>query len=376
MNPLSNARAKPDQAIEFFKVWFGSVPPESLVSIVRIHPGSPRVRTLVLPLQDILGALEESGLDDLIWDDGTFFDLYFGVSTLSTPPEEGKRGGLKDVKDVPGVWIDLDVKSGAFENEQQALDLLYSLPLAPTAVVSTGLGGLHGYWKLRRPVTCEEGRRLALQWWALISERAGTRAVDRLCDPSRVLRIPGAIRWPKTTDTGTPQVSCSELLSCNNVSYLKSEIDEASEEAWAVHEVRYAEVRKTASDARIVTEAMLQRKYQSNKWLKAVSVLEFEERFNEKYSWDSLLIPLGWTKLREDDEGRVFWSRPGDGVRKSATTDWPESPHIMSLFSTSSETGLADLHHSNVMLSKYRVWVHLYWNDDEASALESVIDQL
>lgn len=374
MNPLSNTTPKPEQAIEFFKVWFGAVADDSLVSIVRIHPGNPKVRSIVLPLEDVLGALEDSGLDDLIWDDNTFYDLYYGVSTLATPPAEGKRGGLKDVKDVPGVWIDLDVKEGAFANEQEALALLHSLPLKPTAIVSTGLGGLHGYWKFRHPVNCEEGRSLALMWWALVHEQAGGKSVDRLCDPSRVLRIPGALRWPKVNDHGSPTVTCSELIECSGVSYHRSQISDASEAAWKVHEERHKEVREQIQQSTRLAHETLDALRLNNKWLRATSISSIEEKFNETYAWDSLLLPMGWTKLREDDEGRVFWSRPGDGVRKSATTDWPESPHVMSLFSTAPETGLVDLHDSGVLLTKYRVWVALFWHGDEASALKTIID--
>lgn len=374
MQPLSNARPKPEQAIEFFKVWFSAVPAESLVSIVRIHPGNPKVRSLVLPLEDVLTALSSSGLDDLIWDDETFYDLYFGVSTLSRTPEEGKRGGLKDVRDVPGVWIDLDVKNGAFETEEQALDLLRSLPLAPTAIVSTGLGGLHGYWKFRHPVNCEDGKALALMWWSLVYEHAGGRSVDRLCDPSRVLRIPGALRWPKVNDPGTPTVTCSELIECSGVSYHRSQISEASQAAWQVHEERHKKIKEqVAMNTRLAISTYSELQL-DNPWLRATTLSGIEDKFNETYSWDSLLLPMGWTKLREDDEGRVFWSRPGDGVRKSATTDWPDSPHVMSLFSTAPETGLVDLHDSGVLLTKYRVWVTLFWNGDESAAIQTLIN--
>lgn len=376
MNPLSNAQPRPEQAIEFFKVWFGSVPSESLVSINRIHPGNPKVRSFVLPLEDILSALATSGLDDLIWDETTYFDLYFGVSTLAKVPEEGRRGGLKDVGLVPGVWIDLDVKPGSFDSEQEALDLLRSLPLAPSAIVSTGLGGLHAYWKLRRPVDCETGRELALKWWALISAQAGDKSVDKLCDPSRVLRIPGALRWPKVNDAGTPAVTCSTLLECSGVSYHKSEILDVTQDVWEVHETKHRKINEQITASKRIAGDILTEMKMTNKYLAAVTLAEVETKFNETYSWDSILVPMGWTKLRQDDEGRVYWSRPGDGVRKSATTDWVESPHIMSLFSTAPETGLTDLHDSNHVLTKYRVWIQLFWNGDEGAAIKSLVDVL
>ena len=109
-------------------------------------------------------------------------------------------------------------------------------------------------------------------------------------------------------------------------------------------------------------------------WARYQQIANLEEDFNETYSWDSILEPQGWTKLGVDEDGRVIWSRPGDGARKSATTDWPDSPHVMSLFSTAPETGLLNLHDAQVVLTKYRVWVELVWGGDEGAAIEKLLE--
>lgn len=377
LNLLNNSRPDPSQALTFLEHWFKFVDPESLISIIRIHPGNPKVRSLVLTRETVIGAIKSSGLDDLIWDGDLFFDLYYGVSTLKEKPEEGRRGGLKNVQEVPGVWLDLDVKSGAFESEADALALLDRLPLAPTAIVSTGLGGLHGYWRLKKPVSCETGKQLALQWWAMALNRAGDSFIDKLQDPSRVLRLPGAVRWPKTTDSGVPVVSRSELLRCEDTAYTVKEIEEASSWEWDAYERKRKETLTTKRNDLALDKYFKELNLDmSNKWTMALNRESIAERFAEIYSWDSILLNKGWTKLREDSDGRVFWSRPGDGVRKSATTDWPESPDVMSLFSTSPETGLADVAAAGLVLTKYFVWVQLYCGGDEVKAIDFLLKNM
>lgn len=364
--------SKPSEALEFLDVWFKEVDPTSLVSIVRIHPTSGEHNSLVFTLEQIRGAIESSGLEPLIWDNNTIYDLYYGVSTLSSKPPPKKRGGLKDVKEVPGVWVDLDVKDGSFEDQESALDLLRNGPLSPTAVVLTGLGGVHGYWRLDKPVDCDTGRKLALRWWALMSDLAAPASIDKLCDPSRVLRVPGAIRWPKKTEE---KLSSSSLLFHQDVSYAHDEIMAWTEDVWAEHQARIERTKHKVFLARTAAQKLVadSENTASNQWMFYMELAGVEDMFNEKYDWSSILEPQGWTKLGSDDEGRVLWSRPGDGVRKSATTDWDDSPHMMSLFSTAPETGLAELHDAGVALTKYRVWVELVWGGDEKSAISSLL---
>ena len=193
---------------------------DALVSITRINPDTGKTRSFVLPLHQVKEAIESSGVDDLIWEDGAKFDLYFGVSTLKEVPPTGKRGGLKNVDRVPGVWADLDVKPGGFETEAEILALLDKVPIEPTAIVLTGSGGVHAYWRFTTPVHCELGGKLSLMWWSLLSELAAPVGIDRLCDPSRILRIPGTLRWPKKTDPPPFEAKLCSLMLSRDVSVL------------------------------------------------------------------------------------------------------------------------------------------------------------
>ena len=368
---LATLRSNSADAIQFFDTWFSQVSSESLISVVRINPTRPGAKPLILTIQQARDAIESDGLDSLIWSDSTFYDLYYSAVTLHRP-EKG-RGGLRHVKEVPGVWIDLDVKPGGFDSEESALQLLADAPLAPTAVVLTGSGGVHGYWRLKKPVDCDTGRELNLRWWCLLSDLAHPTDIDRLVDPSRVLRIPGAIRWPKKTEE-TPALV--RLKEANGFSYTKNEILLHTDEVWTAHQERIEQTKERIfrSRAEAQQHVMQSAERSDNEWLNLMQVAGLEDLFNGQYSWDSILEPKGWTKLGIDDEFRVLWARPGGDWRKSATTDWPESPDVMSLFSTAEETGLVRLLDAGIVLTKYRVWVELFCGGDEKLAAETLLN--
>jgi hypothetical protein len=110
-------------------------------------------------------------------------------------------------------------------------------------------------------------------------------------------------------------------------------------------------------------------------------VANAERYFAQAVTWDWILKNAGWSFVRIDAEGRVEWTRPiGVGEDpsnvnpKSATTDWPANPHIMSLLSDSPVTGLADLKEANVPLTKWRVFVQVYFHGNESAALEHCVE--
>ncbi len=369
-NPLTAVTPAPNEALEFLSMWFSDVSEDSLVSIMRIQPHKAGALSIVKPFNEIREAIECSGLDDLIWGSGEIvYDLYFGISTLKTVPPKGKRGGLKNVDKVSGVWIDLDVKEGSFSSQEEAEDLIRLAPLPPTAVVATGQGGTHAYWKFTHPVDCDTGRMLCTRWWALMSDLAHPANIDKLCDPSRIMRLPGSIRWVKKDTEVTSQCS---LRFNSDRKYTKNQILDATELVWSAHEERIVRVRASVSKARDEAHQEVV-SASGSRWNTLMKIASLEDDFNEDYSWSSILEPMGWTFLGTDDERRNLWSRPGDGVRKSAASDWQDSPHVLSLFSTSEDTGLSDLLDSGIVLTKYRVWVQLFWDGDEKSAIKELL---
>lgn len=368
---FNDIQTDPDQAVWFLKNWFSEVDHDSLMSIVWIHPTRPKTDFLVIPIKTVLAAIGQDGLDRLIWSNGTEFDLYFAVASNKAVPESrGRRGGLKNVDKVPGVWLDFDVKDGYFSSLEDISYFLGGFPAMPTYVVGTGSGGCHAYWKLDKPVDCDTAKDLALSWWVYAMSLTEGRNIDRLADPSRLLRLPGAIRWPKKPDQ---PVSPVRLLKTDGPTYTLNQLQDFTSQTWAEYKAGIKKTRERVQKNTLDAVSYLETRASTDKWEHLMKIAGVEEYFNSIYTWDSILEPMGWVKLGEDDEKRVIWSRPGDGIRKSAVTDWEDSPDVMSLFSTSSETGLLHLLESNIVLTKYRVWVELFWDGDEKRAIQALL---
>ena len=367
--------SNPTEAHTFLSWWFSGsgIDLDSVVSMVRIHPTAPKIQSFNFTLGQTLGAIDSSGLDSLIYDhQGTHHDLYFAVSTLKKVPEgKNKRGSLSNVNKVPGLWVDLDVKDGAFRDRDHVREFLNSLEVIPSAVVFTGSGGAHAYWKFDTPQSCDVVRQDALSWWAYQSSLSPV-VIDKLCDPTRILRLPGSIRWPKKSSEEPAGVTTVYTGHTYSAQYLRS----VSAEAYSQYTARIERKREEVQTGVLKASQALFSISSDNQWSNMIAIANMEEWFNQKYDWSGILEPMGWTCLGEDDQGRVMWSRPGDGLRKSATTDWPESPHIMSLFSSSEETGLSELHESGIILSKYRVYVELFCQGSDALAIETLRDEI
>lgn len=128
---------------------------------------------------------------------------YFGVNTLDHEKvkclKSTQRGGKQHIEKVDVLFADLDSKPveknglGSAEKCREFLKVLTDwLGQEPTAVVATGTGGLHPYWKLDRPVNPHTLTRWKEQVQNLASEFGG--CADGVFDPARVLRVPGLMR--------------------------------------------------------------------------------------------------------------------------------------------------------------------------------------
>jgi hypothetical protein len=169
-------------------------------------------------LRAIWGAEAPSGRLAISWDgDGRFstrtFDtieaaaafgtrapgnVYVRVCSLHPRFIGPGRGEKADSHALPAVWIDCDVKQGAFPDLEGAWQFLDHLPLAPSVVVATG-GGLHGWWILEEPLLLDtpermaEGVALAEGWRGFCRYKAASIGadLDPVGDLARVLRLPG-----------------------------------------------------------------------------------------------------------------------------------------------------------------------------------------
>ncbi len=101
---------------------------------------------------------------------------------------------------LKSIFMDVDVKKGAYENTDEALTaflefvLKYKLP-NPSALVASGSGGFHAHWILDQPVPRDEWLVLA-HALAYIIKESGMHA-DAQCtiDCARILRVPNTLNY-------------------------------------------------------------------------------------------------------------------------------------------------------------------------------------
>jgi hypothetical protein len=367
-------------ARRFISAWYK---PDDLVTLIAIRdkrPNRPHVVAQALTASELVEALEGADGEELLssWtlDSDSFWNLYVRVNpSKSAPADIFKPGGDDNVACVRGAWVDLDVKPHSFESQDTALNFLRGLAVWPTTVVLTGSGGVHAYWRLEEDLTVTHGRDLTRAWWSYLSEEAAKvgAEVDRLVDMSRMMRLPGSVRWPRAGEEKPPHPVTLHYVSDKSVPVkaLREASAEANDRRVArVKAVNVAD-RERFTARREMTEAFAV----SNEWSKLQLLANIEDAFARVYSWDEILTPRGWTYLRTDHSERREWARPGRD-EKSATTDWPESPDVMSLLSSSEETGLFDLKEADVPLTKYRVMLRLAFNDDEAAMAKWAVEHV
>ncbi len=131
-------------------------------------------------------------------------DVYFGVCPY-TSISNGSRGTADQAGAMVGVWLDVDVRhpdahkaENIPETREQAFDLIYEMPMKPTAVVSSGYG-LQAWWLFEQPWILTnaadriEAGMTSAGWVARANKVAAKHGwrLDPVGDLARVLRLPG-----------------------------------------------------------------------------------------------------------------------------------------------------------------------------------------
>ena len=341
------------------------------------------VLTQGLLASDLVQSLEAESGRDLLYSlctEPDMMDTYFGLAPIKPDHVQNihRRVRTEDVENVIMLYADLDVKDGAFVSQAEAMSFIGSLPFKPNAVVSSGSGGLHVYWKVRgfdgsRGLGIHLGKDFLIRWWAYLRDHAGGRKIDRLIDTTRMSRLPGTVRWPRA-DSGEGAAPVELLHASRGEEIFAADLMVTTETAWRNLQNERASVRRRDEQITVATEEIA-KAATGGRWSKLLAVAQMEDWVNETIPWSSILEPVGWTYLREDGQGRAEWARPGR-MEKSATVDWPDSPHVMSLLSTSEDTGLADLLDAEIVLTKFRVMLRLNFADDSQAAVSWVLTQM
>lgn len=350
----------PEDFKDFVKFWFT---PGQIFSLVGI-PASGKGRKLhqTVSYEEITEEDIEEDFQQMCFFNGGM-NLYFTVNPVLEDLGIHKRGGSNNIAAVRGLYADIDVnkegKSGVFSSQDEILDYLETLDHYPSCVVESGSGGLHCYWLIDGGLTNDEGIDLQKRWWTYLNKMAGEKEIDRLVDISRILRVPGSIRFPKAEEVGRGVGEVRIIHFEENGIYTKEQILESSYES----NTEYEEYRASRRSQHEIRGLQIDTS-EFTSWQELDRVARFIDIFNEEVSWDEILEPCGWRYIREDYEGRREWARPGSDS-KSAVTDWEESPHVMSLLSTSLDTGMNDLKEDGVSLTKFRVALRLLYNDND-----------
>lgn len=366
----------PHQAISLISGWFS---PMDIVVISGKEP--PMHQTGLRPRLQSVRITAKKFVEELQGDGGTHklaslcadTDLYFAISPVKTG-SDGPRLKKADIVYIPGISIDLDVKDGGFSSNEAVYDFLRSLVYTPSFTVNTGSGGVHAYWKFTEAVPLERGEELIRAWWAYVNEIAQANYnadIDRLIDATRMMRVPGTLRYPKTEEELVTSVT---LTHSSEIQYTPEQIAEVTSEAVQRRNAYIESIRTHNREITDSADINIAGMDTDNLWYEAAVMVQAEKWVTD-LPWESILSPLGWTYLRTDYEGRDLWARPGS-ADKSATVNWPERPFIMALHSTSPETGLSDLQEAHVSLTKWRVILRLYFADDQDQMYEWIRSNL
>ena len=177
----------------------------------RVHGPEPRGWLVVWTRQDKatrafdlvrVDAVEEA--TDYVSARGGESDVYAAVGLQSETPHKGGRGGEDGVLALPGVWVDIDIRSPAHkstelpETEEEALALVATVGLEPSVLVRSGYG-LQAYWLFKEPFLIEDDterqelKSLSRRFQQLLRLNASARGwkIDPTADLCRILRVPG-----------------------------------------------------------------------------------------------------------------------------------------------------------------------------------------
>lgn len=132
-------------------------------------------------------------------------DVWFGVCPIRPDANlaPGCRGDASQMARIPAIWADLDAKPapaglGSTEACLAVVDRISALldGAQPVAIVGSGTGGLHPYWRLDRypDEDHERAARLLSRFGVMVQAVAheyNKGHVDNVFDTPRILRVPG-----------------------------------------------------------------------------------------------------------------------------------------------------------------------------------------
>lgn len=366
----------PSTAVTFVQTWFKPTDQVCVVGRRSIKTGSLDVVSQTMEARELVESLNHRLMESLIFDpDGSSYNLYIGVCPVREELGLYRRGTKDNVAYSPGVWADIDVKPEGFASESDILSWLTTLPLRPTMICGSGSGGVHAYWRVHWNE--EADGALVERWWSYLDEMAGERSIDKLVDLTRILRIPGSVYFPKPTAAEPFKLGTVKLIEVSGITYSVEEIAKISKDAYERRVAKRRRIIDGDAQRRLDVDGIAKGLLKGpgmGRWALMRAIAHVEDLVNESYSWSEILSPHGWTHTKTLRDGSNEWARPGQNDR-SAVVDFEGSP-VMSLLSTSEDTGLSDLLDSHIPLTRYRVLLRLHYQDNEEKLVGDVIRRM
>lgn len=308
------------------------------------------------------------------------WNVYCSMATFANVPDRG-RGTRADVLSIPGVWADVDVKpdvEGYFSTEEDVAAYVKRLP-KPTMEIASGSGGRHLYWLTHDRLNAKDGQKLLLMWLDFLRDAALGSTIEHVHDTTRILRVPGTVRWPKEADS-VPLPHKVEILH-EGPHY---HADELRVLAQPTHDVAQS-IRDKLRAERVEAEDRRRRQLIA-RGLREESYERITRTFRIQQDWAALLESTGWTLHSDQREGPArcrYWTRPGkssaDG--KSASTDFTDNSGVVSQLMTlySNDPELADLRENADgleavgIVTKWAYALKRIYDGDEAALLRAVV---
>lgn len=368
-------RISSNDAKLFIQTWFKGEDKICISGLKSKRTGSMDAVSQSMTAREFVTSADDASLESTVFDeDGSMWNIYVSVCPIKADVSLKQRGTKSNVAYVPGVWADLDAKPGSFSSQEEILAWLDGLALEPTLICGSGSGGVHAYWRLRWDEQGDEN--LVDSWWSYLNEQAGERSIDHLVDTTRILRLPGTVRFPKA-DESSGKIGSVSLIKANidqDHRYSVQQIREVSADAMRRKaEQRKRTIQNDAQRRERVDEIAKTLIDGNNRWGFLQAVSHIEDYVNDNWSWGRILEPYGWKYRRTLSDGSKEWARPGQNDR-SAVLDYDGSP-VMSLLSTNPSTGLYDLKDAGIVLTRYRVALRLMFSDNEDEMIKYVIGE-
>jgi len=154
-------------------------------------------------------------------------DIYICMSSQLRAEEKVSKKGFKylralrarpDVAAIKSLFLDVDVKDGAYPDTKTALNALKDfiasagIPV-PSAVVASGSGGFHAHWALDKTLGRDEWQVLANAFARCAQEHGLMFDSQCTVDAVRILRVPGTLNHKWDPPRPVKLLSCGSEVS-------------------------------------------------------------------------------------------------------------------------------------------------------------------